>query len=90
MKSLEKGNLAQVTFAREGGEDKMFISANPQYKNLDLYNTRMEKQFQGIEKKEKAGEDKSQEKKESVKQDVHEEDEGKKEKKSSKRKGIGV
>jgi hypothetical protein len=90
MKSLEKGNLAQVTFAREGGEDKMFIAANPQYKNLDLYDSRMQKQFQGIEKKEKPAEDKSQEKKEAQKQDVDEEGEGKKEKKSSKRKGIGV
>jgi hypothetical protein len=90
MKSLEKGNLAQVTFAREGGEDKMFIAANPQYKNLDLYNAKMEKQFQGIEKKQKPEEDKSQEKKETQKQDVDEDGEGKKEKKSSKRKGIGV
>lgn len=90
MKSLEKGNLTQVTFAREGGEDKMFIAANPQYKTLDLYNAKMEKQFQGIEKKEKQGEDKSQEKKETQKQDVDEEGEAKKGKKSNKRKGIGV
>jgi hypothetical protein len=87
MKSLEKGNLTQVTFAREGGEDKMYIAANPQYKNLDLYNVKMEKQFQGIEKKEKSGEDKSKEKKETVKQDSEEESEGKR---KSKRKGIGV
>jgi len=87
MKSLEKGNLTPVTFAREGGEDKMYIAANPQYKNLDLYNVKMEKQFQGIEKKEKSGEDKSKEKKETVKQDSEEESEGKR---KSKRKGIGV
>jgi len=87
MKSLEKGNLTQVTFAREGGEDKMYVAANPQYKNLDLYNAKMEKQFQGIEKKEKSGEDKSKEKKETVKQDSEEESEGKR---KSKRKGIGV
>jgi NACalpha-BTF3-like transcription factor len=90
MKSLEKGNLTQVTFAREGGEDKMFIAANPQYKTLDLYNAKLEKQYQGIEKKEKQGEDKSQEKKETQKQNVDEEGEAKKGKKSSKRKGIGV
>lgn len=87
MKSLEKGNLTQVTFAREGGEDKMYIAANPQYKNLDLYNAKMEKQFQGIEKKEKSGEDKSQEKKETVKKEAEEESEGKR---KSKRKGVGV
>jgi hypothetical protein len=90
MKSLEKGNLTQVTFAREGGEDKMFVAANPQYKTLDLYDSKMQKQFQGIEKKEKPDQDKSQEKKETQKQDVDEEGEAKKGKKSSKRKGIGV
>ena len=87
MKSLEKGNLTQVTFAREGGEDKMYVAANPQYKNLDLYNAKMEKQFQGIEKKEKSGEDKSKEKKETVKQDAEEESEGKR---KSKTKGVRV
>lgn len=89
LKSLEKGNLTQVTFAREGGEDKMFVAANPQYKTLDLYNSKMEKQFQGIEKKEKEGEDKSKEKKETQKQDADEEGEGKKAKRG-KRKGVGV
>ncbi len=90
IKSLEKGNLVQVTFAREGGEDKMFVAANPQYKSLDLYDAKMQKQYQGIEKKEKPTEDKSQEKKETQKQDVDEEGEAKKGKKSSKRKGIGI
>jgi len=90
IKSLEKGNLVQVTFAREGGEDKMFVAANPQYKSLDLYDAKMQKQYQGIEKKEKPAEDKSQEKKETQKHDVDEEGEAKKGKKNSKKKGIGV
>lgn len=90
LESLEKGNIVQVTFAREGGEDKMYIAANPQYKNLDLYNSKMEKQFQGVEKKEKSGQDKSQEKKETQKQDVDDEGETKQGKKSSRRRGIGV
>jgi len=90
IKSLEKGNLTQVTFAREGGEDKMYVAANPQYKSLDLYDAKMRIQYQGIEKKEKQGEDKSPDKKETQKQDVEDEGEGKKEKKNSKRKGIGV
>jgi hypothetical protein len=90
MESLEKGNLVQVTFAREGGEDKMFIAANPQYKNLDLYNAKMEKQYQGVGKKEKSDQDNSQEKKETQKQDIDEEGEPKKGKKTSKKKGIGV
>ncbi|MBX2968229.1 MAG: hypothetical protein KF803_02575 [Cyclobacteriaceae bacterium] len=90
MKSLEKGNLTQVTFAREGGEDKMYIAANPQYKSLDVYDANLQKKYQGIERKEKPDQDKSQEKKETQKQDVDEEGETKKNKKSSKRKGIGV
>lgn len=90
MKSLEKGNLTSVTFAREGGEDKMFVAANPQYKTLDLYDSKMQKQFQGIEKKEQTDQDRSQEKKETQKQDVDEEGEAKKGKKGSKRKGVGV
>lgn len=36
VKSLEKGNLAPVTFARKGGEDKMFISATRNTKLLPL------------------------------------------------------
>jgi hypothetical protein len=66
----------------------MYVSANPQYKTLDLYDSKMEKQFQGIEKREKQPE-KSKEKKESQKQDAEEESEGKKEKKS-RRKRVGV
>jgi hypothetical protein len=79
-----------VTFAREGGEDKMFVAANPQYKSLDLYDAKMQKQYQGIEKKEKTDQDKSQEKKETQKHDVDDEGEAKKGKKNSKKKGIGV
>src|SRR5690606_6128272 len=48
LKSLEKGNLQPVTFVTEGREEKMYVSANPQYKTLDLYDSKMEKQFQGI------------------------------------------
>lgn len=87
MKSLEKGNIQQVTFIREGKEEKMFVSANPQYKTLDLYDSKMEKKYQGIEKKQKQDSDKSEEKKETVKQDTEEESEGKR---KSKRKGVGV
>jgi hypothetical protein len=90
IKSLEKGNLVQVTFAREGGEQKMFVAANPQYKSLDLYDTKMQKQFQGVEKKQEKEPEKSTEKKETQKQEVDEEAEGKKEKRTRKGKGVGV
>lgn len=88
LKSLEKGNLQPVTFVTEGREEKMYVSANPQYKTLDLYDSKMEKKFQGIEKREKQELEKSKEK-ESQKQDAEEESEAKKERKS-KRKGLGV
>jgi hypothetical protein len=90
MKSLEKGNLHPVTFLKEGKEEKMHIAANPQFKTLDLYDAKMQKQFQGIEKKETKEPDKSQEKKETQKQEVDEEAEPKKDKKTKKGKGVGV
>ena len=97
MRSLEKGNVHQVTFLKEGKEDKMHIEANPQFKTLNLYDVKMQKVFQGIERKEARQEpekgkeqETSKDKKETQKQEVEEEGEGTKEKKSSKKKGIGV
>lgn len=71
----------------------MFVSANPQYKNLDLFNSRMEKQFQGIENKEKAGQSKPEDKKEKTEKENQRPDDDsdpKKEKKASKGKGMSV
>ncbi len=90
IKSLEKGNQHPVTFTRDGKEEKMHIEANPQFKTLNLYDAKMQKVFQGIEKKELKEPEKSKETKETQKQEVDEEGEAKKEKKSSKKKGIGV
>lgn len=90
LKSLEKGNLTKVTFVKEGKDEIMFVTANPQFKSLDIYDSKMQKQFQGIEKREKEGADKSQERKESQKQEVDDEGEPKKGKKTAKRKSIGV
>jgi len=90
LKSLEKGNMTQVTFVKEGKDEKMFVTANPQYKTLDLYDSQMQKQFQGIEKREKPDQDKFQEKKETQKQEVEDESETKKGKKTGRKKGIGV
>lgn len=90
LKSLEKGNVQQVTFVRDGKEDKMFIEANPQYKTLNLYDHRMEKVFQGIDKKERQQVDKATEKKEPVKQDVDDDGPGKQDRKQSRKKGVGI
>jgi hypothetical protein len=37
MKSLERGNLHEVSFSKDGKEMKGFIAANPQFKTLDFY-----------------------------------------------------
>ncbi|WP_316847245.1 hypothetical protein [Pedobacter psychrodurus] len=37
MKSLERGNLHEMTFSKDGKEMKGFIAANPQFKTLDFY-----------------------------------------------------
>lgn len=48
IKSLEKGNIQQVTFQRDGQEEKMFLEANPKERNLIVYDSHMTRQFQGI------------------------------------------
>lgn len=48
MKNLKKGNLHQVTFTKDGEETKMFIEANPKERNVNVYDEKMIKQFQGI------------------------------------------
>lgn len=48
LKSLQKGNLNQVTFEREGKEQKMFLSANPRERTVNVYDDKMILQFQGV------------------------------------------
>lgn len=48
IKSLEKGNLQEVTFTRNDKEEKMFMEANPKDRNFIVYDDAMRKQFQGI------------------------------------------
>ena len=52
MKSLERGNLHQVTFQRGDKEEKMFIEANPQFKAVNLYDANMKKVYQENDRKE--------------------------------------
>ncbi|MES2108558.1 MAG: hypothetical protein V4577_07420, partial [Bacteroidota bacterium] len=42
-RSLKKGNSQQVTVEREGKEQKYFISANPQFKTVDVLDHQMKK-----------------------------------------------
>ncbi len=48
VKSLEKGNIPQVTFVRDGKEEKMFLEANPKERNLTIYDQEMHRQGQGV------------------------------------------
>ncbi|HEY9045033.1 MAG TPA: hypothetical protein VIN08_04025 [Ohtaekwangia sp.] len=57
VKSMEKGNLQPVTFKKDGNEVKMYVEANPRERNVNVYNEKMQKQFQGV--KEHTGESKS-------------------------------
>lgn len=41
--SLQKGNLEQVTIARGGVQEKMFIEASPQSKTVKVYDGKMQK-----------------------------------------------
>lgn len=88
MKSLAKGNLASVTFQRDGKEDKMFVEANPQFKTLTVYDASMKKMYQENDKKEAKQETtRSSDKKETLKVETGEEDSSKK---KTKKRGVGV
>lgn len=62
MTSLQKGNVQSVTIEKDGESHKMFMEANPQYKNVTLYDSNMKmvakesmSQYQaGVEKGAKA------------------------------------
>ena len=49
--SLQKGNVQMVTFVKEGKSEKMYIEADPRYKDINLYNPQMK--LQTREEKEK-------------------------------------
>lgn len=41
MKSLERGNLQMITMQAPGGDIRVFIEANPQYKSINVYDNKM-------------------------------------------------
>ncbi|MBN8836127.1 MAG: hypothetical protein J0I09_02630 [Sphingobacteriia bacterium] len=82
MASLQKGNVQSVTIEKDGENHKMFMEANPQYKNVTLYDSNMKMvakesigQYQaGVEKgakalKEEVADDKKKELKQTQKPD---------------------
>ena len=57
MKSLQRGNLHEVSFSKDGRETKGFVAANPQYKTLDFYDAGMKSVYsKAVDQKEVAGE----------------------------------
>jgi hypothetical protein len=105
MQSLQKGNVQSVTIEKDGSSHKMFIEANPQYKNVTLYDSNMkmvakesmEQYKAGVEKGGKAvKEDLEESKKKDLKQEVKPGQEKKNDKtllpkkRESTKKGLGV
>jgi hypothetical protein len=43
MQSLQKGNIQAVTMESNGGTQKMFMEANPQYKTVNLYDGQLKR-----------------------------------------------
>jgi len=50
MASLQKGNLQAAVFMKDGGEIKMFMEANPQYKTVNIYDPGMKQLTQEARK----------------------------------------
>lgn len=92
IESLEKGNLHQVTMDKGGKEEKMFIEASPQYKNVNLYNSNFERQFQGVERgiRTVSESELKKDKKESMKESPDDDGSPEESKKISKKKGMTV
>jgi hypothetical protein len=76
--SLKKGNVQQIHVEKNGKEQKYFVSANPQFKTVDLFDHQMKK----IKREELIGTDQKQGK--DIKQG-NEQKEGQTEKKQTKR-----
>lgn len=102
MHSLKKGNLQSVTMETDGATSKMFVEANPQFKNVTVYDANMKRmqkedlaQYQtarvgaGNEMKADKKKELQPEKKKEAKQAVADDSTGLK-KKTTRKKGISV
>ena len=102
IRSLEKGNVQLVTLEIAGTDKKVFIEANPQYKNVNIYDNKMQRlaqeQRQELMVKPEMKEDKSQGKdqlkgqKQDVKKDVKKKNDDDLDgpKKKSRKKGMSI
>lgn len=84
MDSLKKGNRQSVTFELDGGEQKRFVEASPQFKNINVYDAN---QMRASESQSKST---SKSQSESQKQEVAEDSDEGPSKKSRKRKSQGI
>ncbi|MDR7132655.1 hypothetical protein J2X69_005029 [Algoriphagus sp. 4150] len=84
MDSLKKGNRQSVTFQLEGAEQKRFIEASPQFKNLNVYDSNQMRTSESQKETTSESQSKSQ------KKDVSEESEELPSKKPRKRKSAGI
>ena len=93
IQSLEKGNRQSVTFVQEGKEQRHFIEANPQYKNITVYDGNMQRVInrQAQKEKESNGQSVKQASKKEVKPGDDESDAAPKNgQKSKKKRGVSV
>ncbi len=93
IQSLEKGNRQAVTFVQEGKEQRHFIEANPQYKNITVYDGNMQRVInsQAQKEKESQGQSVKQDSKKEVKAGDDESDAAPKNgQKSKKKRGVSV
>jgi len=93
IQSLEKGNRQAVTFVQEGKEQRHFIEANPQYKNITVYDGNMQRvvNSQAQKEKESQGQSVKQDSKKEVKAGDDESDAASKNgQKSKKKRGVSV
>lgn len=65
--SLKKGNLQSATFIKDGQEVKQYVEANPQYKNINLYDSAMQRLDRGRSQSENQSEAQGQSAKETAK-----------------------
>lgn len=57
MKSLQRGNVHEVSFSKDGRETNGFVTANPQFKTLDFYDAGMKSVYsKAVDQKEVASE----------------------------------
>ncbi|MXN91743.1 hypothetical protein GR160_10940 [Flavobacterium sp. Sd200] len=64
--SLKKGNAPEVTFIKDGAETKQHLEANPQYKNISVYDEDMRR----VSVRQSQGEKQSEGKEQSSKQET--------------------